>query len=87
MKPHPDEVDAVQWVSQKELLTMFDDSSLLFSPWFRLIVKKWMGDWWKNIEETMTTDKYVDYVNISRFDPPTEHLGGAGNAGLQFDKK
>ena len=34
----------------------------------------------------MSTDKYCDYVNIQRFDPPTEHLGGKGTAGPLFEK-
>ena len=42
IQPHPDEVDDVKWVSQSQLLQMFNDSTLLFSPWFRLITKKWM---------------------------------------------
>lgn len=42
LNPHPDEVDDVSWVTQSQLLEMFDDDTLLFSPWFRLIAKKWM---------------------------------------------
>jgi len=42
LKPHPDEVDDTKWVTQSQLLTMFNDKSLLFSPWFRLITNKWM---------------------------------------------
>ena len=67
---------------------MMADKTLLFSPWFRLIAKKWMlnpGGWWENLEETMTTDKHCDYKNIQRFDPPKEHLGGEGDAGPLFD--
>jgi hypothetical protein len=37
INPHPDEVDDVRWVKPFELIEMFDDSSLLFSPWFRII--------------------------------------------------
>jgi len=86
---HEDEVDAVKWVSPTELQTMLSDSKqYLFSPWFRLIVQKWMlGDdgWWTNLEESMSaTSKYKDYTTIHRFDPPDEHLGGAGKAGKQF---
>jgi hypothetical protein len=67
---------------------MMDDPALLFSPWFRLITKKWLLDsWWKDLKETMTTDKYCDYVGIHRFDPPVEHLGGGGKAGPLFAEK
>ena len=42
MKLHGDEVDDIRWVTQSQLLEMFKDKTLLFSPWFRLIAKKWM---------------------------------------------
>jgi hypothetical protein len=88
VKPHPDEVDDVKWVSPKKLVDMMDDKSLLFSPWFRLITKKWLlNSWWKDLNATMTTDKFCDFVNIHRFDPPSEHLGGGGKAGPLFDEK
>jgi len=87
LKPHPDEVDDVKWVTPEGLQEMFKDTSLLFSPWFRLIVQRWVlgsDGWWSNLKETMTTEKHSDYVNIARFDPPKEHFGGGGNAGPKF---
>ena len=47
--------------------------SLLFSPWFRLIVQKWMKNWWEDLNETMTTNKHCDFVNIQQFDPLVVH--------------
>jgi len=45
LKPHPDEVDDIRWVSKKQLMDMFDDKTLLFSPWFRIIANRWLiGD-------------------------------------------
>lgn len=87
LKPHPDEVDDVCWVSQSKLLEMFADKDLLFSPWFRLITNRWMigggdkGGWWDDLERTMKTDDFCDYESIHRFDPPSEHMGGGGDAG------
>lgn len=86
LKPHPDEVDDVCWVTKEKLLEMMADKTLLFSPWFRLIVKKWLlNGWWQNLKETMTTDKFCDFVNIHEFDPPKEHLGGGAKAGPLFE--
>ena len=73
---------------------MFDDKNLLFSPWFRLITKKWMiggtgddkGGWWDDLERTMKTDDFCDYGTIHRFDPPDEHMGGGGDAGPMFEE-
>ena len=59
----------------------------LWSPWFRLIVNKWLlptGGWWDDLNVTMTTDKFCDYSNVHKFDPPQEHVGGAGNAQLPY---
>jgi NUDIX domain len=71
VQPHPDEVDAVKWVTRQQLIDMMEDPKLLFSPWFRLICKKWLLDlWWKDLTATMTTDKYCDFANIHCFDPP-----------------
>lgn len=42
LNPHPEEVDDVKWVTQSELLDMFQDETLLFSPWFRIIAHKWL---------------------------------------------
>lgn len=99
LKPHPDEVDDVKWVTQSQLLEMFDDPDLLFSPWFRIITNRWMigggggdsnggkkkGGWWDDLERTMKTDDFCDYGTIHRFDPPAEHMGGGGDAGPMFD--
>jgi len=85
---HPDEIDAIKWLTKSELVEMLDDENLLFSPWFRLIAQKWLipkGGWWDDLNETMTTDKFCDFKNIHAFDPPKEHLGGAGLAGPIYD--
>jgi len=46
-----------------------------------------MGDgWWDSLDKTMETDVFCDYETIHRFDPPSEHMGGGGNAGPMLDK-
>ena len=86
MKGHPDEVDDVKWVTRQELIDMMEDKALLFSPWFRLICKKWLlNHWWKDLKQTMTTDEHVDLDTIHCFDPPKEHFGGGGKAGPLFE--
>lgn len=87
IKPHPEEIDDIKWVTQEKLHEMMNDSSLLFSPWFRIIVNKWVtseNGWWQDLKVTMETDKFCDYGSIHRFDPPAEHMGGAGNAKAKF---
>jgi isopentenyl-diphosphate delta-isomerase type 1 len=87
LKPNPEEVDDVKWVTPSKLDEMMSDKSLLFSPWFRIIMKKWVlgkNGWWNDLKETMETDKHCDYGSIARFDPPSEHMGGLGNATSKF---
>ncbi|KAL7486034.1 hypothetical protein ACHAW6_011633 [Cyclotella cf. meneghiniana] len=91
IQPHPDEVGDVRWVTQNQLLDMMEDQSLLFSPWFRIIVQRWMigkqhggGGWWDDLDRTIHTQDFCDYHTIHRFDPPPEHMGGGGEAGPLF---
>ena len=92
-------------MTQSQLLDLFNDENLLFSPWFRIIAQRWMiggntnnqvdnerigGDdggeegWWDDLDRTMYTIDFCDYDTIHRFDPPDEHMGGAGNASSLF---
>lgn len=98
LKPNSDEADEIRWVTQSQLLDMFNDTNLLFSPWFRIIAHRWMmthstaagtntdkgRGWWDNLDRTMNTDDFCDHETIHRFDPPQEHMGGGGNAGSLF---
>lgn len=54
----------------------------LWSPWFRIIVERFAREWWLNLNDAIKTDKYMDTVNIHRFDPPSKYRGGAGVTGL-----
>lgn len=84
VKPHPEEVSNFKWVNAAGLKKMMDPKNgLLWSPWFRIIAEKFLlPAWWADLRETMTTDAYVDYNTIYRFDPSAEHMGGGGNAGV-----
>jgi farnesyl-diphosphate farnesyltransferase len=59
---------------------MKPSSGLLWSPWLRIIVEKFLVYWWADLDRTLNTDDFVDYKTIYRFDPTNEHMGGAGDA-------
>lgn len=81
VKPNPEEVSDVRYVSMSELKDMMNPSTgLLWSPWFRIIAEQFLVHWWKDLRATLTTDAFVDCKKIYRFDPSEEHMGGAGNA-------
>lgn len=84
--PHPEEVGEAKYVSHEELKAMMADPKLLWSPWFRIIAERFLVHWWKDLDVTLKTDKYVDYKTIYRFDPTEEHMGGAGNARELFGR-
>jgi len=83
VKPNVEEVKDYKWVTPAELRAMMQPSTgLLWSPWFRIIAEKLLLPyWWSDLNETLTTDRWVDVQTIHRFDPTEEHMGGAGHAG------
>lgn len=84
--PNPEEVRDTKWVTLQELRDMMKpESGLLWSPWFRIIVERFLPAWWADLDETLGTDRHVDVRRIHRFDPTTEHMGGGGDAGPWLD--
>ncbi|CCH59261.1 hypothetical protein TBLA_0B04230 [Henningerozyma blattae CBS 6284] len=49
--PNWNEVKDIKWVSQEELKQMFEDSSKLFTPWFKIICENYLFDWWNNLKD------------------------------------
>lgn len=87
IRPNPEEVQACRYVDEAELLKLMDPSSgLLWSPWFRIIVERFLPRWWSNLHVTLRSDEMVDVDAIHRFDCRSEHLGGAGGAGAWLDR-
>jgi len=77
-----EEVSDARYVDMKTLSEMLrPESGLLFSPWFRIIANKFLSKWWEDLDSTMSTDFFVEYDRIYRFDPGREFFGGAGAAG------
>lgn len=44
------EVRDYKFVSAEELKQMFNDSSLVFTPWFKLICETFLFQWWGNLD-------------------------------------
>ena len=53
-----------RYVSADELKGMFKDSSLKFTPWFKLICQSMMFEWWEHLDSGL--DKYLDETQIRR---------------------
>lgn len=52
-----DEVRAVRFVTQDELQGMLADPALSWSPWFRIIADKFLGQWWKSLDTLLLQDQ------------------------------
>ena len=61
---NPNEVQATRYVSQEELKTMFNDNTLKFTPWFKLICQSMLFEWWEHLDSGL--DKYLNESEIQR---------------------
>ena len=61
---NPNEVQATRYVSEAELKTMFDDNTLKFTPWFKLICQSMLFEWWEHLDTGL--DKYLNENEIRR---------------------
>ena len=62
--PNPNEVQDTQYVSQSDLREMFENGSLKFTPWFKLICQSMLFEWWDHLDEGL--EKYLDEQDIRR---------------------
>ncbi|KAK4146763.1 NUDIX hydrolase domain-like protein [Dichotomopilus funicola] len=62
--PNENEVQATQYVSAEQLKKMFEDPSLKFTPWFKLICNSMLFDWWKHLDSGL--DQYLNEPEIRR---------------------
>ncbi|EDO15521.1 hypothetical protein Kpol_479p9 [Vanderwaltozyma polyspora DSM 70294] len=49
--PSPNEVRDIKWVTAAELKAMFNDTSLKFTPWFKLICESYLFQWWDKLND------------------------------------
>ncbi|KAF2747799.1 isopentenyl-diphosphate delta isomeras-like protein 1 [Sporormia fimetaria CBS 119925] len=61
---NPNEVRDTCFVSQDDLRTMFQDKSLKFTPWFKLICESMLYEWWDHLNSGL--DKYMGEKEIRR---------------------
>ncbi|KAK4251562.1 hypothetical protein VTI28DRAFT_6166 [Corynascus sepedonium] len=64
LAPNPNEVQATQYVAADRLKQMFEDPSLKFTPWFKLICNSMLFEWWAHLDSGL--DKYMNEQEIRR---------------------
>lgn len=60
---NPNEVKDYKYVTAEELKEMFKDTSLTFTPWFKLICETMLFEWWANFDNL---EKYLGETQIRR---------------------
>lgn len=61
---NPNEVQDTRYVSQSDLKAMFEDKSLKFTPWFKLICQSMLFEWWDHLDSGIK--KYIGEKEIRR---------------------
>ena len=61
---NPNEVRDTRFVSQTDLKAMFKDTSLKFTPWFKLICESMLFEWWNHLDSGL--EKYLGEKEIRR---------------------
>jgi isopentenyl-diphosphate delta-isomerase len=64
LAPSENEVQATQYVSAEQLKQMFEDPSLKFTPWFKLICNSMLFEWWSKLDNGL--EAYLDEQDIRR---------------------
>ncbi len=69
LNPRENEVKSTRYCSAEELKQFMREeetkkSSVLFTPWFKMICEKFLFDWWANLD---SIEKFKDHQNIHRF--------------------
>lgn len=79
LDPNPEEVSDIKFVTINDLILMFLDKDLHFSPWFKGIMEHGGFNWWENLDEIINQHRsggasnYASNV-VEYFEPPTEHF-------------
>ncbi|XP_033761301.1 isopentenyl-diphosphate Delta-isomerase 1-like [Pecten maximus] len=66
LHPNPDEVATWKYVSKEELEKIVgeaESTGTLLTPWFKLIVDKFLYKWWSDLDNL---SKHIDYTHIHR---------------------
>jgi len=64
VEPNLNEVRDTRYVSAEGLKSMFGDSGLKFTPWFKLICNSLLFKWWEHLDDGL--EKYENETQIRR---------------------
>ena len=68
LAPHPEEVSETRYVTPDELAAMMDPTSgLRWSPWFRIIARRFLPAWWRDLDGVLAAGAHADYATVHHF--------------------
>ncbi|KIM85182.1 hypothetical protein PILCRDRAFT_817177 [Piloderma croceum F 1598] len=76
--PSENEVSAVKYVDQAELKAMFEEPKNSFTPWFKLIVNKYLYGWWDQLLQQRKEGK-VNAMSLGKESLAGQELRGVGD--------
>eukprot|EP00002_Diphylleia_rotans_P007497 TRINITY_DN1704_c0_g1_i1.p1 TRINITY_DN1704_c0_g1~~TRINITY_DN1704_c0_g1_i1.p1 ORF type:complete len:237 (-),score=69.82 TRINITY_DN1704_c0_g1_i1:148-858(-) len=65
---NPNEISEVKYVNAQELKAMFEQSDrgeIKLTPWFKIIARKFLFDWWKDLENL---EQFFDHERIHKLE-------------------
>ena len=64
LEPNLNEVRDTKYVTANRLKAMFNDPTLKFTPWFKLICHSLLFEWWEHLDGGL--EKYMNEQQIRR---------------------
>jgi isopentenyl-diphosphate delta-isomerase len=61
---NPNEVQATKYLGADNLKKLFEDPTLKFTPWFKLICNSMLFEWWESLDSGL--EKYTNEQQIRR---------------------
>ncbi|KAI7786957.1 isopentenyl-diphosphate delta-isomerase [Diaporthe eres] len=59
---NPNEAQATQYVTPEALKKQFDDPTLKFTPWFKLICNSMLFEWWSHLDSGLEAYKHEQQI-------------------------
>ncbi|XP_065313251.1 isopentenyl-diphosphate Delta-isomerase 1-like isoform X2 [Gordionus sp. m RMFG-2023] len=66
LDPNPEEVKRVKYFTQTDLRNIINNEKSIkspISPWFKLIAKHFLFDWWSNLDELLISDNELNKIH------------------------
>lgn len=67
LNPNPNEIGEIVAVKRSEIDTYVKELKEPITPWFSIVYRNWLKNWWDNLNNTKVLDSYKNHDSISKF--------------------